>query len=110
MGNFSLNLLTFPFWWYTRGFALVLKWSKREINYGLSETGLLIFARHLREPLYGDYTKAGIILGFFLRIVLLAYKLLILCIRAAIVVIFNLLYLLILPAALVMILYQFLSL
>ena len=107
MDQFPFNILTFPLWWYTSGSRVVWQWTKRELRFGLHQTGLLLFARHMHEPLYGDYTKSGIILSFFLRLVLLLYKLLLFIIRAILVVVAAVLYLLLLPLVIVMIVYQF---
>lgn len=106
MDNLPLNLLTFPLWWYTVGWSLVWDWTKKELRFGLHKTGLLIFARHLQEPLYGDYTKAGIILSFFFRIFILIYKLIIFALRMLIVALLDLLYLLVLPTVTIIIVFQ----
>lgn len=76
----------------------------------MHKTGLLIFARHLKEPLYGDYTKAGIVMSFFLRIFLLVYKLLVLGVRLLIVALLDVLFILLLPGILTMIIFQLLAL
>jgi hypothetical protein len=88
------------------GAKLVFERVKIELNYGLQQTGLLVFARHLREPLYGDYTRSGIIISFFLRIFLLAFKLLVFGLRFLVVSILFLLYLILLPAIIIMIVFQ----
>lgn len=106
MNNFPLNILTFPLWWYTVGFGLVWKRCKMEYHYGLQSTGLLVFSRHLNEPLYGDYTRSGRILSFFLRILITVYKLLLFVLRIVVTAIFAVLYLLLLPAIIVMIIFQ----
>lgn len=106
MGSVPLNLLTFPLWWYSTGFALVRDWVKRQTRYGLQATGLLLFASHIREPLFGDYTRSGIIVGFFLRLVLLGFKLVWFGLRELYLVTLAALYLLSIPLTVVMILYQ----
>ena len=110
MQNFPLNILTFPFWWYSVGLNLVWKWTQREYFFGLHKSGMLIFARHLGEPLYGDYTRTGRIFSFFLRIVLLVYKVIVFAIRLLIVGILDLLYLLLLPATIILIIFQIFAL
>jgi hypothetical protein len=106
MNTLPLNLLTFPLWWYTTGTGLVWAWAKLQAIFGLRKTGLLLFARHWKEPLYGDYTKAGIIFSFFLRIFILLYKLLMFIIRVVIITVMVIAYLLLLPFCLVMIFMQ----
>lgn len=99
-------MLTFPLWWYTVGLALFWNWTKSHYHYSLQKTGLLVFAKHMREPLYGDYSKAGIILSFFLRIVILVYKLVVFTLRVLALCILGILYLIILPILIIMIVFQ----
>ena len=106
MGRLPLNLLTFPLWWYSTGVSLMWAWSKRQFSLGIHHTGLTLFARHLGEPLYGDYTRAGRIIGFFLRIILLVIKLLMLSARLIMVLLLDLIFLAILPASLAFVIYQ----
>jgi hypothetical protein len=110
MGNLSLNIFTFPLWWYTTGVYLVWVWFKRQVYFGLHNTGILVFAKHIREPLYGDYTRTGIILSFFLRLIILFYKLLVFCLRIIFLLAIFLIYLLALPVSLTMVLVQLLPL
>lgn len=110
MNTISLNILSFPVWWYTVGLGLVLNWVKAQFRFGLSRTGLVLFARHLREPLFGDYTRSGIVVGFFLRIALLLLKALLFGIRIFFVLCILFLYIALLPGAIVMIIYQLLPL
>lgn len=109
MTNFPLNILTFPLWWYTIGLSLMIRWLKRQFWWGLKKTGLLVFVRHMNEPLYGDYTKSGIIISFFIRILLLIFKLAFFTIRLIIVGLMALIFLLLLPLTLIMIIFQILA-
>jgi hypothetical protein len=106
MKDFSLNPLTLPLWWYTTGLGLAWRWAGRQARIGLQQTGLVLFFRHFREPLYGDYTKSGMAIGFFLRIVLLIFKLLAFGLRLILIAVMLLLFCLILPAIIIMIIYQ----
>jgi len=104
--NFPLNILTFPYWWYTVGFSLFWKWANRRRHYSLQKTGLLVFARHMKEPLYGDYTKSGIFLSFIIRIFLLGYKLLVFSIQMLILVLLGFCYTFLIPLIIIMIVFQ----
>jgi hypothetical protein len=108
MENFPLNLLTFPFWWYAVGGRILWQWYKRQFYFGLHKTGLLFFARHMNEPLYGDYSKTGIILSFFIRIFILIYKTIVFLLRLAVITALSLLFLSLLPVILIMIIFQLL--
>ena len=107
MNEVPLNILTFPIWWYTDGAGLIWRISKRKLALAIRTSGLGIFARHLTEPIYGDYTRTGRIVSFFLRIVLLVAKFIFLLIRFAVIIFFYVCYLAILPVSLIMIVYQF---
>jgi hypothetical protein len=106
VNNLSLNLLTLPLWWYTTGWKLLWSWNKHQINIGLHETGITFFIHHLREPLYGDYTRSGIMLGLFFRVILLVIKSILLLVRLVILTAVDLLFLAALPMVLAMIIYQ----
>lgn len=66
-----LNILTFPIWWYAVGALTVWRWFFALTHKSFTRSGLVLFARHMREPLYGDYSRSGRIISFFLRVVLL---------------------------------------
>lgn len=106
MGNLPLNLITFPLWWYSTGVRLMLDWNKRQFKFSLHQTGLLLFVRHLREPLYSDYTRSGIIIGAVLRVVILLFKLLLLAVRLLLLLIVDIFYASVLPACLANIILQ----
>ncbi len=108
MQNFPLNFITFPLWWYSVGIAAMWQWSKKHLHYSLQQTGLVMFAHHLNEPLYKDYTKSGMFIGFFLRIFVLFYKSIVFAIKTVFIFIIFLAYLALLPATLVMIIFQLL--
>lgn len=106
MGNLSLNLITFPLWWYTTGWQIIWRWNKQQIFFGVHETGIFLFARHFKEPLYGDYTKSGRLLGFFFRFILLILKSVLLFLRIILLVIADAAYFGILPLILSLIIYE----
>ena len=106
MQNFPLNILTFPVWWYTVGLNLAIKAARQRFWFGLKKSGLGIFARHLKEPLYGDYTRTGIIFSFFIRLFLILFKILWLAVRFAVIGLCLLAYLLILPIVMALIISQ----
>ncbi len=66
-----LNILTFPIWWYAVGALTVWHWFFGFVHRSFTKSGLVLFARHMREPLYGDYTRSGRLVSFFLRVILL---------------------------------------
>ncbi len=101
----QLNPLTFPLWWYTVGLGVVWDRCIQQFRYGLKKTAFRLFLRNLRHPLYGDYTRSGRIISFFLRIVLIIGKLILLGFRGLFLALFLAGYLLILPFSIFMVIY-----
>jgi hypothetical protein len=69
-----LNIVTFPIWWYAVGALTVWRWFFLFAHRSFTRSGLVLFARHMGEPLYGDYTRSGRAISFFLRVILLIAK------------------------------------
>jgi hypothetical protein len=102
----AFSPLTFPVWWYTEGLAMAWGHTKARFAYVLRSTGLLIFLRNMGQPLYGDYTRSGRIISFFLRVVLLVIFLNWAAVRLVLVFAGFLLHIAALPLAVIMIIYQ----
>jgi hypothetical protein len=72
------SFLYWPLWWYSRGLILVLSylWSRiRAVADGLSLR--LMFAT-LLQPMYGQNDREGRMISFFMRLVLLISRILVL--------------------------------
>lgn len=106
MFNIKLHIVTFPVWWYTTGLLIAWEWVRKQFHLSLHRSGIVMFARHWREPLYGDYSRVGIIFSFFLRIVLLIGKAVIFAVRTVFLFFFLIVYVTILPAVVTIIFYQ----
>jgi hypothetical protein len=68
------DIVRFPAWWYSRGLANIAGFWLREIRSILDHLSLRIWVRNLFTPMYGDYTKSGRIISFFLRIIVLIWR------------------------------------
>jgi hypothetical protein len=92
-----LSLIYFPFWWYSVGLKNFIFFLKRKIQEIACPFVLKILFLNLTKPMYGDYTREGKIISFFMRLIHLFWRLL----RVLVVLIFSLLsllfYLFILP-------------
>jgi len=103
--EFLFDVVRFPWWWYGGGLKLVVAKCWRGFGATRARVGLGIFVKYLFKPMYQDYTWQGRIISFFMRLVLLVAKLVRYVIAAiwygALVVV----WLLLLPVALVMIFY-----
>ena len=71
-----LDTLYFPIWWYSRGLLKVLQWSKQSLKDVERIAALKIWLKSMGKPMFQDYTREGRIISFFMRVVLLIFKLL----------------------------------
>ncbi|MFA6271768.1 MAG: hypothetical protein WC693_01490 [Patescibacteria group bacterium] len=63
------KLIYFPVWWYTSGTKKVLFFVGRQISGVANAMGISILSKNLLKPMYGDYTKSGRIISFFMRLI-----------------------------------------
>lgn len=71
------DIVYFPIWWYSKGLARVGRYCLNSANFHLHrKLALGLWFRSMFKPMYGDYTKEGRIISFFMRIVVLVWKLL----------------------------------
>lgn len=76
------DIVRFPAWWYSRGLANVGRYWARHIRIVSERLSLRIWFRNMFTPMYGDYTRSGRIISFFLRIVILIWRLIELIVSA----------------------------
>ncbi len=110
MNNQQLGLLQVPIWWYTEGVVLAWRHFLAKKAFILRSTGLLIFVRNMFQPLYGDTTRQGRVISFFIRIVLLVFLVLWTLLRLLIAFGLFCFHLIALPGAIIMVVYQLFSL
>lgn len=63
-----LDVIYFPVWWYTVGTKKVLFFIGREIKALADMLSLKILFKNLLKPMYGDYSRSGRLISFFVRI------------------------------------------
>lgn len=106
METTTFNILTFPIWWYSEGLQLAFRHARSRWGTVLRSTGLIIFLRNMTQPLYGDYTRSGRAISFFLRVFLLVFILIWTVVRLIIVLAGLLLHIVAFPVIVIMIIYQ----
>lgn len=82
------DVLRFPLWWYSKGLVNVGRFIGREIADWGARLSLRILARNMFKPMYGDYTRSGRAISFFMRffvfitksIVFIGWSVVLLCI------------------------------
>ncbi len=89
------DVIYFPIWWYTAGLAQVLKSFARNIKSMASQLALRLLVLNILKPMFAQYDRAGRIISFFMRIVILVgravYFVLYLIVQAALVLVWLLL-------------------
>ena len=78
------DIIYFPVWWYTKGLKKAALFFVNEVLEWMNRLSLKILFMNLLKPMYGDYTRSGRIISFFLRIIVFFYKLVLMVIWLAI--------------------------
>lgn len=69
------GILYFPVWWYSKGlYKALLKCFKIFLD-AWEGLGLSIHIKYIFKPMYGQRDVAGILISFFMRLIMLIFKL-----------------------------------
>ncbi len=74
LGEVVFDVIRFPFWWYTGGTANAARFVYQEFLSVVERLSIPILIRNLFKPMYGDYSKSGRIISFFVRIIVFAFR------------------------------------
>jgi hypothetical protein len=69
-----LDILTWPFWWYTTGVLTALKKMRATIAQGNEELALSIWIKNIFKPMFGQYDWQGRIISFFMRLFQIIFR------------------------------------
>ena len=72
--RFFLNILFFPLWWYSSGFAMFVR---KIIYFWRSEQktlGFYVWLKNLFVPMYGQNDFSGRAISFFIRLVQIIFR------------------------------------
>ncbi len=69
-----LDILRFPIWWYTAGVKRAWKFFIRQSKVGLQAVALKIWFKNLFRPMFGDYSRSGRLISFFVRLVEIFFR------------------------------------
>ncbi|MFH1235872.1 MAG: hypothetical protein V1685_02950 [Parcubacteria group bacterium] len=70
------DIVYFPIWWYSKGLVGVGRYCLSSASFHLQRRlALGIWLRSMLKPMFGDYTKEGRIISFFMRIIVMVWKL-----------------------------------
>jgi len=70
-----LDIIYFPVWWYTKGLKKAGVFFISEAQDWANRLSIRILFRNLLKPMYGDYSRSGRIISFFMRIIVFGAKL-----------------------------------
>jgi len=96
------EILYFPLWWYSRGVFRILNIIKEQSQDMIRALGLKIWLKSIFKPMFGDYTKEGRIISFFMRIIILIFRLMAFAVWMIVLSILLLIWLSLPPAAIFM--------
>jgi len=70
------SLIYYPIWWYSVGVKLAAQKFWQNLVFRSRALGLGIQISNLFRPMYADYTITGRLISFFMRMVLLVFRIL----------------------------------
>ncbi len=74
LGDVLFDVFRFPVWWYTTGTKNAAQFTWQEFLSILNRLSIPILVRNLGKPMYGDYSKSGRIISFFVRIIVFVFR------------------------------------
>lgn len=72
------EILYFPVWWFSVGLAAAGRTLVRHWRRTYDALGLRFLLRTMFKPMYGDYSRTGRVISFFIRLILVGWKTLLL--------------------------------
>lgn len=69
-----LSIIYFPLWWYSKGLLKFFIFFKKTFEEISCPFVLKILVKNLFKPMYGDYSREGRIISFFMRLILLFWR------------------------------------
>lgn len=68
LGEIILSVLLFPVWWFTRGLFSVMDIAVAFISNRQQGLSLVVWAKNIFTPMYGQYDIPGRLISFFMRL------------------------------------------
>lgn len=102
-----MNFLLWPVWWYSTGLLAVFRALIGHLKAKELSIGLINWLVNMFKPMYGQSDWQGQIISFFMRLVILSYKAVTMIIWVSADFIFLMIWMLMPPAVLYQVLFQF---
>ncbi|MFH1367350.1 MAG: hypothetical protein ABIH38_05240 [Patescibacteria group bacterium] len=87
-----LDVIYFPVWWYTKGLKKAWIFFTGEVSDWANRLSLKILFKSMFKPMYGDYSRSGRIISFFMRIIVFGFKLILMVIWLTVLLVIFLLW------------------
>lgn len=78
IAELAYDILYFPLWWYSRGFLNLLLSLYNFLTDKQKSLALLVWLKNIFRPMYGQYDWQGMLISFFIRLVQIIFRSLIL--------------------------------
>lgn len=108
-GDVLFDVVRFPIWWYTTGTANAARFTWQEFLSVLDRLSIPILIRNLFKPMYGDYSKSGRAISFFVRIIVFVFRFIGMLIWSVVLFAAFIIWLGVIPAVVFEIVRQFIS-
>ncbi|MEK7619873.1 MAG: hypothetical protein AAB413_01395 [Patescibacteria group bacterium] len=95
------EMLYLPLWWYSTGLRETIGKLVRSISGSVQYFGVDVWSKNLFVPMYGDESVTGRAISFIVRLAVLVFRSLGVFVWAIVAVLLALVYVIILPAALI---------
>lgn len=100
-----VDLVRFPVWWYSGGLRAVGRWWRDALGDASDVLAIRVMAANLARPMYGDFSREGRLISFFLRLIWILVGSVLWLVWFLVMTAFVVGYLALLPASIVFILY-----
>ena len=100
------EILFLPVWWYTIGLVRAAMWCAGSVRNAAETTGLILWAKNLFVPMYGETGFTGRTVSFFIRSVMIFFRGIATGAWMIVVIALFVLYVCVLPASIVGIFYH----
>lgn len=100
------GIASLPIWWYTRGLSLMTAWFRNSVRNASESFALGVWVKNLFVPMYGDNEWSGRVISFSVRFAMIFVRGGAVAAWSAVAFVGLILYVLVLPAAIVGLLYH----
>ncbi len=100
------GVFALPVWWYTRGLVLVSTWCRETVKNTSQLFGLGVWVKNLFVPMYGETEWSGRAISFVIRVAMIFVRGSAVALWAVVAIISFVVYISVLPLAILGILYH----